>query len=162
MNEYNVKLKAYDCDDREWLIRAHIEHYVDAMRFDNSFISSVTTGLDMLEGMIQQQASHYVIAQSEDRNVGSIFLSEEGVNEGRIRLFYLIPSVRGMGIGKYLLQNVISHSSRMKLDAIYVSTYDLHPEACGLYERMGFTTCCDKEVRAYGHTMRQIKYKLNL
>jgi putative acetyltransferase len=82
---------------------------------------------------------------------GAYYPIQRGENAVEIRKMYLLPSVRGLGLGNYLLQQLeISIASR-GFQEIWIETASILTEAVKLYESNGYepatgveTTRCDR------------------
>jgi putative acetyltransferase len=82
---------------------------------------------------------------------GAYYPIQRGENAVEIRKMYLLPSARGLGLGKYLLQQLeISIASR-GFQEIWIETASILTEAVKLYENNGYepatgveTTRCDR------------------
>ena len=82
---------------------------------------------------------------------GAYYPIQRGENAVEIRKMYLLPNVRGFGLGKYLLQQLeISIASR-GFQEIWIETASILTEAVKLYESNGYepatgveTTRCDR------------------
>ncbi|GAB4367396.1 MAG: GNAT family N-acetyltransferase [Elainellaceae cyanobacterium] len=100
------------------------------------------------EGKLVGTAAYYPIAR--------------GQNAVEIRKMYLLPQVRGQGLGRYLLQLLEETIAAKGFAQIWIETATVLKEAVKLYESSGYqpatgveTARCD---RVY---MKQIKYETN-
>ncbi|HEY8608351.1 MAG TPA: acetyltransferase [Noviherbaspirillum sp.] len=59
-----------------------------------------------------------------------------GVADRKIEMLFIAPELRGLGIGRALLEFAVS-----EMDAILVDVNEQNPDAIRFYERMGFRTC---------------------
>ena len=155
-----VTFRAFQSSDRAWVRNANLRFYQTVHGFDASFARTVDDALDVLESQMSDAASAYLMAESLIGPVGCIFLSREAPGIGRIRLFYFDDAYRRQGTGRRLLQRVLVHAKEQNLNAVRVSTFDRHPEACGLYESMGFELRTKCSTEAFGQTMQQVDYEL--
>jgi len=62
----------------------------------------------------------------------------KGHNAVEIRKMYLLPSVRGQGLGSFLLQTLESRIQAQGYQEIWVETASVLQEAIWLYERRGY------------------------
>lgn len=65
-------------------------------------------------------------------------LWSEGV-EAYLQELYVVPTLRGQGIGKRLLEESIALARERRADTIDLNTGETDTAARGLYESMGFT-----------------------
>ncbi|GAB4523811.1 MAG: GNAT family N-acetyltransferase [Pleurocapsa sp.] len=61
-----------------------------------------------------------------------------GQNAVEIRKMYLLPEVRGQGLGKYLLEKLETAIAAKKYQEIWIETASVLVEAVKLYERNGY------------------------
>ena len=84
-----------------------------------------------------------VVAEKDGEPVGFM-----GVQDGRLEMLFLDPSVRGQGLGRMLLTYGIE-----RLDVAELTVNEQNPQAVGFYEHMGFSTYrrtdLDEEGRPY-------------
>ncbi len=76
---------------------------------------------------------------------------ERGINAVEIRKMYLLPQVRGQGLGYFLLQQLERAIAAKGYQQIWLETASVLKEAVKLYERNGYvqatgveTTRCDR------------------
>ncbi|MEL6931045.1 MAG: GNAT family N-acetyltransferase [Cyanobacteria bacterium J06600_6] len=76
---------------------------------------------------------------------------ERGQNAVEIRKMYLLPSIRGLGLGRYLLQELENAIAIKDYQEIWIETASILKEAVRLYERNGYepaegveTARCDR------------------
>ncbi|MBF2064121.1 MAG: GNAT family N-acetyltransferase [Calothrix sp. C42_A2020_038] len=82
---------------------------------------------------------------------GAYYPIERGKNAVEIRKMYLLPQVRGFGLGKYLLQHLEETIASHGFEEIWIETASVLAEAVKLYERSGYepatgveTARCDR------------------
>ena len=160
----SVTVREFRTADREWVATANIRHYTEVEAFDASFAQAVDSALDMLLAVRNDEGSKFLIAERKDVSApaGCIFFSAETPETGRTRLFYLDEALRGRGIGKHLLDQVLNHACRHGFKHIRVSTFDRHEAACHLYRIAGFRGIERDSAVAFGQNMRQIDFELDL
>jgi GNAT superfamily N-acetyltransferase len=67
---------------------------------------------------------------------GGLRLLDNGV--GEIKRMYAAPEVRGQGIARALLRELLAHARQVGLREVWLETGTLQPEAIALYESEGF------------------------
>lgn len=63
---------------------------------------------------------------------------ERGVNAVEIRKMYLLPAVRGQGLGRYLLQTLEHQIAQQGFQQIWLETATVLKQAVLLYEKSGY------------------------
>jgi len=157
-----VSIRSYTRHDRTWVEKANVHFYQNRHKFDATFTDAVESALDELEGRISDPESCFLIAEHDGTPVGCIFLSTDQQSVGRIRLFFVDEDFRGKGIGRNLLQAVLESAMRREFEAVRVSTFERHPEACRLYEKSDFKLGNAHQMTAFGNVMQQRDYELTI
>lgn len=78
------------------------------------------------------------IAECEGKIVGSIFCVDGGNGVAKLRLLYVDPSARGMGLGTKLISEVIKFARKNNYKKIEFWTVDCLDAALYLYAKAGF------------------------
>ncbi|MCP6759022.1 MAG: GNAT family N-acetyltransferase [Fischerella sp. CENA71] len=89
--------------------------------------------------------------QNQVVGTGAYYPIHRGEKSVEIRKMYLLPSARGLGLGKYLLQKLEGAIARRGFQQIWIETASILAEAVKLYESNGYkaatgveTTRCDR------------------
>ncbi|MBE9205997.1 GNAT family N-acetyltransferase [Nostoc sp. LEGE 06077] len=89
--------------------------------------------------------------QSQIVGTGAYYPITRGEKAVEIRKMYLLPSVRGIGLGKYLLQQLEAEIATRGFQQIWIETASILVEAVKLYESSGYqsetgveTARCDR------------------
>ncbi|MEY2834575.1 MAG: hypothetical protein RLZZ557_237 [Bacteroidota bacterium] len=96
---------------------------------------------DQLFELFREPGSIYFIAAEENRLLGGggIFPSK-GLPEGTCELvkLYLLPDVRGIGLGAALMKRCISAARTLGYKSIYIESMPELNKAVNMYEKFGF------------------------
>ena len=76
--------------------------------------------------------------QSQLIGTGAYYPVQRGKKAVEIRKMYLLPSVRGLGLGKYLLQQLEAAIAARGFQQIWIETASVLVEAVKLYESNGY------------------------
>jgi GNAT superfamily N-acetyltransferase len=161
-NALSVVLRPYHALDRAWVATAHAAHYTVHEKFSPDFSHDVEQALDLLDSRMSHHSSCFLILETSQSRIGSIFLYEETQGEGRIRLFHLVEQFRKKGLGRLALRHVMSHAHVFGYHTIRVSTFERHRDACRLYQSYGFQHVTGSSRMAYGQFLRQVDFELKL
>lgn len=92
--------------------------------------------------------------QNKIVGTGAYYPINRGENAVEIRKMYLLPAARGMGMGKYLLQQLEGAIAARGFGQIWIETASVLAEAVKLYETSGYhqaegveTARCDRVYR---------------
>lgn len=78
------------------------------------------------------------IAEYEGKVVGSVFCVNEGDGIAKLRLLYVDPAARGMGLGSTLIDEVIKFARKKHYKKLVFWTVDCLDAALHLYKKAGF------------------------
>lgn len=89
--------------------------------------------------------------QKQVVGTGAYYPIKRGEKAVEIRKMYLLPSVRGLGLGKYLLQQLEAAIASRGFQQIWIETASVLTKAVKLYESNGYqkttgveTVRCDR------------------
>ncbi|MEL6250288.1 MAG: GNAT family N-acetyltransferase [Cyanobacteria bacterium J06648_16] len=100
-----------------------------------------------------QTGGEFWIVESAGQVVGTAGYcpTRRGERAAELRKMYLLPVVRGQGLGRYLLQQLESAAARQGFQSLWLETATVLDRAVALYEKSGYqpatgveTTRCDR------------------
>ncbi len=158
-----LEMRPIRAEDTDWLIELHRDLYLRDEGFDASFGDLVATAVNAFLRDHDPTAERGWIAWQDTRRVGSIFcVRSERPATARLRLFLLMPELRGTGRGRQMLEHCLAQARAMGYQHMLLSTYDTHTAACRLYERSGFHCTRTEPVHAHGRAMRILDWERDL
>lgn len=153
-------LRAPAPGDLGWIVAEHGRHYVGREGFAPSFEALVAGILGQLHGgqdggqgrEADKPAVRTWIAAGTapiaPGPLGTVTCAPDGPDM-RLRLFYVVPQARGLGVGRALLEAVLDHARAHAAVRVILSTHAEHTAACRLYARNGFV--CHRSQRQPSH-----------
>jgi putative acetyltransferase len=95
---------------------------------------------DVLEVETYYQNGEFWVVERDGKLVGTgaYYPIHRGRNAVEIRKMYLLPEVRGVGLGKFLLKELEQAIAAKGFDQIWIETASVLKEAVQLYERNGY------------------------
>jgi putative acetyltransferase len=108
-----------------------------------------------VEQFYQNAGGEFWVVEQQGQLVGTAayYPISRGNNAVEVRKMYLIPAVRGQGLGKFLLQQLESAIAKRGYQEIWVETASVLKEAVKLYESSGYQPTTEVETercdRAY-------------
>ena len=106
-----------------------------------------------IESYYEAVGGKFWVVEADDQIVGTAayYPIQRGNNAVEIRKMYLLPSVRGQGLGKYLLKALEKQIKAQGYQEIWLETASCLQEATRLYEKNGYqlgqgveTARCDR------------------
>jgi len=109
-----------------------------------------------VEQFYQETGGEFWVVERDGKRVGTAgyYPISRGKNAVEIRKMYLLPEVRGKGLGRFLLQELERAIAQRNYQEIWLETASVLTEAIQLYEKSGYqsaegveTARCDRVYR---------------
>ena len=133
-----IALRSLAPGDTAWVAKEQWRHYRDVEGFDDRFKTVLGNALEDFEASTGDELARAFIAVRGNERLGCVFCSAEGPNVARLRMFYVVPTVRGSRLGYRLLAALVEHARQNARDVVRLWTYAQHEAACRLYAHSGF------------------------
>ena len=105
---------------------------------------------DVVSSYAARGGSFRVVTSAEGDIVGCGGLYPIDEREAEIRRMYLLPSARGAGVGRALLEELIAYAKERRFERVVLETASVLKEAISLYRKRGFAP-----VARRGRALRQ-------
>lgn len=76
--------------------------------------------------------------QKDGENIGSIGIFQEDEETARLRLLFVHPGFRGLGLGTKMVDLAIKFARKKEYSSIVLMTEDILFDAAKIYDKMGF------------------------
>lgn len=155
-------LRAPKPGDIGWVIHRHGVLYASEYGWDWTF-----------EALVAQVGSEFIlkfrpardcgwIAELDGRVVGSAFVVEKTAEIAKLRLLYVEPEVRGLGISRQLLNAALSFARTAGYQTMMLWTNRNLAAARGLYASAGFKMTLQEPYHGFGHDLEGETWELPL
>ena len=156
------RLRPLQVGDIGWIAHRQGLLYAQEYGWDASF-----------EALVAQIAAAYVqkfkpgfenawIAERDGRVVGSVFLVQRSKWVAQLRLLYVEPDARGLGLGKQLTHGCINFAREAGYRRMVLWTNDVLTAARHIYVAAGFVLMKEERHHSFGHDMVGQHWELEL
>ena len=146
-------LRSHQPGDMGWIIHRHGILYAEEYGLDQKF-----------EALVAQIAATFIenfdavrercwIAERDDAIVGSVLLVKESDEVAKLRLLYVEPAARGLGIGSRLVGECIRFAGQRRYRKISLWTNDVLVSARRIYQASGFHLVSQEPHRSFGRDL---------
>ncbi len=143
------------------IIHLHGTLYAEEYGFDHTFEPYVAIPLSQF---VNDRAAGDAIwiVEKEGKVMGSVAVVHCPGNTAQLRWLILHPDLRGQGIGRKLISEVIRFCKEQRFEAIFLWTIDFLKAALDLYVSAGFKRTERKTHRIWGRSLTEERYELKL
>jgi DNA-binding MarR family transcriptional regulator/GNAT superfamily N-acetyltransferase len=102
------------------------------------------------------------VAEVDGVMAGSIFLTDDGAGLARLRLLYVEPCARGLGIGDTLVTTCVDFARQVGYDAVWLWTHTVLESARRIYAAHGFKITDVHMHEEFGEPIQGENWRLEL
>ena len=136
--------------DIGWIVHRHGVLYAQEHGWDASFEGLVAEIAGAFVRKHDPKREHCWIAERAGEVVGSIFVVRKSAHVAQLRLLYVEPSTRGLGIGARLVDECIAFARAAGYRSMMLWTNDVLGSARRIYQAVGFTLVEEERHHSFG------------
>lgn len=157
-----VTLRAHQIGDIGWIVHRQAVLYAQEYGWDISYEALIAEIAAKFLREFKPEREHCWVALHQGHIVGSVFLVEDSEHVARLRLLYVEPFARGLGLGRLLTQTCIDHARSLGYQRLVLWTNAVLTAARHIYESCGFVLVQQKSGVAFGHPQVSQDWSLTL
>jgi len=158
----HVTFRSHQAGDMGWIVQRHGELYHTSHGWDTTFEAMVAEIAANFLERYDPSCERSWIAEVDGRRAGSIVLTRHSRTIARLRLLFVEPDARGLGVGRRLVMECVDHARHVGYRKMTLSTVSGLGAALRLYEEAGFRLTEEVARHAWGHDHRDQTWELDL
>ncbi len=149
--------------DAEAIGELHRRIYQPEFGMNDKFVSGVADGVRAAAagGWPVSTGGVWLIDRAE-KLAGSLALTVQSPDTGRVRWFVLDSSLRGRGLGRRLIAELLAEARAAGLVELELETFDALSVAARIYRTAGFRVVSERERTDWGPPITYQRYELQL
>jgi DNA-binding MarR family transcriptional regulator/GNAT superfamily N-acetyltransferase len=160
--EPNYVLRPHEPGDIGWIIHRHGVLYAEEYGLDMRFeVLVARIAADFLDNFDARRERCW-IAERDGEIAGSVLLVKYSEEIAKLRLLYVEPKARGLGIGRRLVRECLGFAHRTGYRKITLWTNDVLVSARRIYQAAGFRLVREEPHHSFGRDLVGQYWELQL
>jgi DNA-binding MarR family transcriptional regulator/GNAT superfamily N-acetyltransferase len=155
-------LRPHQPGDMGWVIHRHGALYAQEYGWDETFEALVAEIAAKFIRGLDPKRERCWIAEREGEIVGSVFLVKKSPAVAKLRLMYVEPKARGLGIGTRLLEECVRFARQAGYRKITLWTNSVLLAARHIYRKAGFRLVHEERHHSFGRDLVGETWELEL
>jgi DNA-binding MarR family transcriptional regulator/GNAT superfamily N-acetyltransferase len=157
-------LRPHRVGDMGWVVYREGVGYAEQFGWDATFEVLVARIVDQFITNFDANRERCWIAEVDGQSVGHIFLVKhpERADTAKLRLLFVEPCARGMGLGDALVNECIRFARTAGYRRVVLWTQSMLTPAIRIYKRAGFRLVKEEPHRSFGHDLVGQEWELEL
>ncbi len=155
-------MRPHQPGDMGWVVHRHAVLYAQEYGWDEQFEALVAEIVAKFIQHFDPKWERCWLAEMDGEIVGSVFLVKQSEEVAKLRLLYVEPAARGVGIGKRLVEECIRFAKRTGYRKITLWTNSILTAARAIYIKAGFQLVHTESYHSFGHDLVGETWELTL
>jgi len=143
-------LRPPQAGDLGWIVHRQAVLYAEEWGYNEAFEALVAEIVGAFVKNLRPETERCWVAERDGEVVGSVFLVRKSETVSKLRLLYVEPSTRGLGIGSRLIDECVRFARQAGYRKMTLWTQSELDAARRLYKKAGFTLTAKKTHDSFG------------
>lgn len=153
MAAHNYILRDPRPGDMGWIIHRQAVLYAQEYGWNNEYEALVAEILAKFVREFDPAAERCWIAEQDGHVIGSVFIVRQDDSTAKLRLLYVDPSARGLGVGSRLVDECLRFSREAGYKKMVLWTNSVLTGARRIYDKAGFRLVEETPHHSFGHDL---------
>ncbi len=156
-------LRGLETGDAGWITHRQAVIYAKEYHWTDPRMEALVA--EILSKFVQNFDPQYErawIAERDGEVVGSVFITRASPEVAQLRLLYVEPTARGLGLGRRLVDECIRFSRAKGYKTLMLWTHDILVPAIRIYEAAGFKLVREESHNEFGHDVNGQIWEMGL
>lgn len=136
--------------DMGWIIHRQAVLYAQEYGWNNEYEALVAEILAKFVREFDPARERCWIAEKDGKVIGSVFIVRQDDTTAKLRLLYVDPCARGLGIGSRLVDECLRFSRQVGYTKMVLWTNSILTDARRIYDKAGFQLVEEEAHRSFG------------